>query len=232
MRSIIALVIVTATGVATGTGEQPLRLGLVAGHGETTIHLVATSTAEPSNEIDMHLPWWVGTITPDGTASVRIGPPRFSGSGTPPLWPRDGYAIFDLSPEDRDRNWRTGLPSGTAPDEMNRLQEILSPQYSIAVGIVRLPLAAVEIGGEWSFVERESSSTGPLVTSYAYRLLAREGKRVRISVAQSTRRNGGGAPVTVETVRGEITYELDKPLPVGGWLVKSRTDGSIAYRYR
>lgn len=227
----VALVAVTAAaGAAVAGGAAPLRLQLVPGHGEATIHLVVTSGDKVDGELDMHLPWTIDHVGAGGTASVRIGPPTFSGKAPP--WPKGGYAEFELSPDNRDHDWTTGLPPGAPADEMTRLQEILSPQYSTAVGIVRLPSAPVEVGASWSREEREHDAGGLLVTRYAYRLLERSGKRIRVAIDQSTQREGGDKPVTIETVRGEVAYELGKPLPVGGWLEKSWRDGRFRYLYR
>src|SRR5262249_11091919 len=149
-------------------------------------------------------------------------------TGRLPRWPTGGDAMFDLAADDRDRNWTTGLPPHAPPGEMKRLQELLSPQYSTAVGIVRLPATAVSTGGEWSFEEHEAGADGRRLTRYAYRLLARDGKRIHVAVAQSTRRDDGArTAATVQTVRGEVEYALDQPLPVGGWLEKIWPDGRV-----
>ena len=233
MRSIVALAVAgLVSSVAFADADRPLRLELVPARGETTIHIVAVRADKTTNEIDMRLPWSVGEVGPDGTAMVRIGPPSFSGPGKAPPWPKGGYAEFALSASNRDHDWTTGLAPGAKPEEMQRLQQLLTPQYATAVGIVRLATTAVKVGGGWSFDEHETDAEGPLVTRYTYRLLARDGKRVRIATEQSTRREGGKTPVTMQTVRGEIAYDLDKPLPVAGWIEMSWRDGSITQRYR
>jgi hypothetical protein len=114
---------------------------------------------------------------------------------------------------------------------VNRLQVMLSVQYSTGVGIVRLSEQVVHVGGEWTLEHFEPREDGGLTTRYQYRLLARADKRFRVSVQQTTRRAGVKDAPVLESVHGEISYDFNKPLPVDGGLETTWAGGSVEYRF-
>jgi hypothetical protein len=123
-----------------------------------------------------------------------------------------------LSPLDRDSQWSL---TTDAPQEIaDAWRESMGLRYGYAIAIVRLP---EKPANAWSLDEDQP----PLHTHYEYKVLSQNGDLVKIAVHENTRVDGNTAE---ENIEGEVTYDLTRPLPVGGWLsIKSkRSDGATS----
>jgi hypothetical protein len=206
-----------------------LQLQLAGGRaGRLLIHWEHQQPGSDPLTVDMDMPWQVVERRPDGNARVSLGPPTFPGMARPPRWPRGATASFLLDPLDRDRAWDIVVPPDAEPGAAEGLRQALSPRYLTGVGIVRFPTTTVSVGEVWSLDDPHRG----IRTHFEYRLVSGDHRHVRIAVAEESTVDGSSAR---ETIRGEIDYALDQPLPLAGWLriEARRSDGAtISSRLR
>lgn len=226
MRSLPLLAVLVAVPVAAPVFAAhdacPLKLDLTVGKRGTARIRWQLAEGGKTRDVDMRLPWQVAAKQTDGSMRVIIGPASFPGATKPPAWPKDGVASFALDAYDLDTDWATSVPKDAPADAREVLQQMLSVRYVTSVGIVHFRAAPVAVGGSWSYDE---PVLGGVHTHKAYRVVSCGKSRARIAVAEDSTVDGSPAR---ETIRGEVEYALDQPLPVGGWLrvEARRPDGS------
>jgi hypothetical protein len=188
-----------------GCSNAPLRFHLQAPANDDCVIHYRMSGGGQSYDLKMKLHYRVLSAN-----EVEIGPGTFPENPNGPKWPAGATARFHFSENGHDDNWTLSAPPELPADEVARWKSAMEQRYAFAVGIVEFPEKAGQ--AKWERTEHQPE----FGTVHRYRVLSRQGERATVRVDEESTLDGQKA--AVERITGEVTYDLRRPLPIGGWL--------------
>jgi hypothetical protein len=209
-------------GLFAGCSNPPLRFHLQAPASDACVIHYLMSGDDHGHDLTMTLHYRV--LSAD---EVEIGPGTFPPGAPAPKWPSGATARFHFSELGHADNWTFSAPPELPAEELAAWRNVLEQRYAFGVGLVEFP---TESRKSWEQRERQ----GKYQAVRRYNRSSQSDERARVWMGEETTLDGENQPS--EQIYGEVTYDLKRPLPIGGGITIERNDpnGSpikIRYEY-